>query len=225
MDILAYILFISVVTPLLLSLLLLDGKSRLISGYLIIGMFVSLFVSELNTLILNSVDKDMVYVSTTITPVTEEVLKALPVLFYAFVFSDSIEKLTPISFSLGIGFALFENMVVLVQSISNVTISWALIRGLSTALLHAVCTVMIGYGMSFVRKRKKFFYCGTFALLSTAILYHAIFNMLVQSEYDYIGFILPGLTYIPILVSIYDRKKKAINKSTAIKKADTGSPK
>ena len=84
---------------------------------------------------------------------------------------------------------------------------------------------MIGYGMSFVRKRKKFFYCGTFALLSTAILYHAIFNMLVQSEYDYIGFILPGLTYIPILVSIYDRKKKAINKSTAIKKADTGSPK
>ena len=167
----------------------------------------------------------MVYVSTTITPVTEEVLKALPVLFYAFVFSDSIEKLTPISFSLGIGFALFENMVVLVQSISNVTISWAIIRGLSTALMHAVCTVMIGYGMSFVRKRKKFFYCGTFALLSTAILYHAIFNMLVQSEYDYIGFILPGLTYIPILVSIYDRKKKAINKSTAIKKADTGSPK
>ena len=45
-------------------------------------------------------------------------------------------------------FALFENMVVLVQSISNVTISWAIIRGLSTALMHAICTVMIGYGMS-----------------------------------------------------------------------------
>ena len=79
MDILAYILFISVVTPLLLTLPLLNGKSKLVVGYMIIGMFVSLFVSELNTLILNTVDKDIIYVSTTITPVTEEILKALPV--------------------------------------------------------------------------------------------------------------------------------------------------
>lgn len=86
MDFLAYILFISIVTPLLLTLLVLSGKSKLVVGYLIIGMFVSLFVSELNTLILNAVDKDIIYVSTTITPVTEEILKSLPILLYAFVF-------------------------------------------------------------------------------------------------------------------------------------------
>ena len=123
MDFLAYILFISIVTPLLLTLLVLSGKSKLVVGYLIIGMFVSLFVSELNTLILNAVDKDIIYVSTTITPVTEEILKSLPILLYAFVFSDKIERLTPISFSLGIGFALFENLVVLVQNFSSVSIT------------------------------------------------------------------------------------------------------
>ena len=128
MDFLAYILFISIVTPLLLTLLVLSGKSKLVVGYLIIGMFVSLFVSELNTLILNAVDKDIIYVSTTITPVTEEILKSLPILLYAFVFSDKIDRLIPISFSLGIGFALFENMVVLVQNFSSVSIQWAFIR-------------------------------------------------------------------------------------------------
>lgn len=212
MDFLAYILFISIVTPLLLTLLVLSGKSKLVVGYLIIGMFVSLFVSELNTLILNAVDKDIIYVSTTITPVTEEILKSLPILLYAFVFSDKIDRLTPISFSLGIGFALFENLVVLVQNFSSVSIQWAFIRGLATALMHGVCTVMIGYGMSFVRKKRKFFYCGTFALLIMSILYHSIYNMLVQSDHDYIGFILPGITYIPILVSIYESKKKAMAK-------------
>ena len=217
MDFLAYILFISVVTPLLLTLPLLSGKSKLVVGYMIVGMFVSLFVSELNTLILDSVDKDIIYVSTTITPVTEEILKALPVLLYAFVFSDRIEKLIPISFSLGIGFALFENIVVLVQNFSTVSIQWAFIRGLATALMHGVCTIMIGYGMSFVRKKRQFFYCGTFALLIMAILYHGIFNMLVQSDHDYIGFILPGVTYIPILVSIYEEKKKALAKKAAAK--------
>ena len=50
-----------------------------------------------------------------------------------------------------------------------------------------------------------------------AILYHGIFNMLVQSDHDYIGFILPGVTYIPILVSIYEEKKKALAKKEAAK--------
>ena len=181
MDFLAYILFISIVTPLLLTLLVLSGKSKLVVGYLIIGMFVSLFVSELNTLILNAVDKDIIYVSTTITPVTEEILKSLPILLYAFVFSDKIERLTPISFSLGIGFALFENLVVLVQNFSSVSIQWAFIRGLATALMHGVCTVMIGYGMSFVRKKRKFFYCGTFDGRGHRITYN------LSGSRDYLG--------------------------------------
>ena len=106
-------------------------------------------------------------------------------------------------------------MVILVQNFTTVTIQWAFIRGLATALMHGVCTIMIGYGMSFVRKKRQFFYCGTFALLIMAILYHGIFNMLVQSDHYYIGFILPGVTYIPILVSIYEEKKKASEKNNA----------
>ena len=200
MDNLIYILFICLIAPLLLLLLLLQRRSKLIVGYMLIGIFVSLFISELNTILLSFFGGNMSYMTTTITPVTEEIVKAAPVLLYAIVFSDDREKLMTIAFAAGIGFAMFENMVILVQNIENVSIGWAIIRGFSTALMHGVCTSAVGYGLSFVRKKRKLFFCGTFALLAFASIVHGIFNMLVQSDLKCFGFVLPALTYIPILM-------------------------
>ena len=205
---LVYILFIALVAPLLLMMFMLRKRSRLLVGYMLIGIFVSLFVSELNTLILNMFNGDMIYVTTTITPISEEIVKAIPVLFYALVFSDNRDRVMPIAFATGVGFATFENMVILVQNIESVTIGWAIIRGFSTALMHAVCTVAVGFGICFIRKRKKLFYCGTFALLTMACIYHGIFNMLVQSNYKYLGFVLPAVTYVPILFQQYQYYKR-----------------
>ena len=208
---LVYILFICLVAPMLLMVLMLRKRSRLLVGYMVIGVCVSLFASELNTILLNAFDGDMLYVSTTITPISEEIVKAIPVLFYALVFSDNRDRVMPIAFATGIGFGMFENMVILVQNIENVTVGWAIIRGFSTALMHAVCTVAIGFGICFVKKRRKMFYIGTFALLSMACIYHGIFNMLVQSDYKYLGFVLPAVTYVPILFQQYQyyKTKKA----------------
>jgi len=209
----AYILFICLVAPMLLMVLMLRGRSRLLVGYMLLGVFVSLFVSEVNSILLNQCGGDMLYVSTTVTPVTEEVVKAIPVLFYAVVFSNNRDRVMPIAFAIGVGFATFENMVVLLQNVENVTIGWAIIRGFSTALMHAICTVAVGYGICLVKKRPKLFRSGTFALLTLASIYHGIFNMLVQSEYKYLGFFLPALTYIPILFMhyrYYKNKKGAV---------------
>lgn len=210
MDSLAYILFICLVAPLALMTLMLRGRSRLLVGYMLIGIFISLFVSELNTVLLRLFGEDLRYVTTTITPISEEIVKALPILFYAVVFSDDRERVLPIAFALGVGFAMFENVVILVSNIEAVSVGWAIIRGFATALMHAVCTVMVGYGICFVKKRKKLFFCGTFAMLALAMIYHGIFNMLVQSDYRYFGFFLPAVTYVPILILQfqYYRNKK-----------------
>lgn len=215
MDNLIYILFICLVTPLILLLLLLRKRSRLLVGYMIIGICVSLFISELNTLVLNLFNGDTVYVTTTITPITEEIAKAIPVLFYAIAFSGNRDRVIPIAFATGIGFGMFENMVILVQNIENVSLSWAFIRGFSTALMHGICTVTIGYGICFIRKRKKLFVSGTFALLTTACIYHGIFNMLVQSNYKFLGFVLPAVTYIPFLLQHYSDYRKNNKKEEA----------
>lgn len=217
---LIYILFICMVAPLLLSLPLMKSSSRRVMIYILIGVCVSLFVSEINSKLLTLFNKDMLFVTTTLTPVTEEIVKALPILLYAFVFSDDREKLLPISFATGIGFALFENTVILVQNIDNVSIIWAIIRGFSTALMHGICTALVGYGMGFVRKKKKLFVSGTFALLALAIIYHGLFNMLVESKnLQYVGFFLPAVTYIPLITYLVffakNKKSKAVSGQTS----------
>ena len=209
-----YILFICVVAPLFLMLLMLSGRPKLLLGFMIIGIVACLFASELNALLLPVFHNDMSYMTSVITPITEEIIKALPILFYAKVFSDNRRTVMVISIALGIGFGMFENTVILVQNIENVTILWAVIRGFSTALMHGICTLSVGFGISFINKRKKLFYSGIFALLTFAAIYHGIFNML-QMEYKYIGAFLPIVTYLPILVL----QLKDISKRNEAKKA------
>ena len=209
MDNLIYILFICMFVPLLLSIPLIQRKSRRVMVFILIGIGSALFVSEVNGLLLRLMKFDMPYVTTTVTPATEEIIKAIPVLVYVFVISDNREKLLSSSFALGIGFALFENTYILINSVETVSIEWAFVRGFATALMHGICTAAVGFGMSFVKKKKKLFYCGTFALLMLAIIYHGIFNMLVQSAYlKYFGFVLPLATYIPI-VAVLIKKFRA----------------
>ena len=194
-----YILFICIVAPLFLMFLIISGRPKLLLGFMIIGIIACLFASELNALLLPVFNNDMSYMTSVITPITEEIIKALPILFYAKVFSDNRRTVMLISLALGVGFGMFENTVILVQNIENVTILWAVIRGFATALMHGICTLSVGFGISFINKRKKLFYSGIFALLTFAAIYHGIFNML-QMEYKYIGAFLPIVTYLPMLI-------------------------
>ena len=212
MDNLTYIAFIAMTVSLGLMLPLMEKKVRRLVIFMIVGMFSCLFVSELNHILLDAYNNDMFYVTTTITPATEEIVKALPILYFAIVITDDRRVLIPNAFAVGVGFALLENVVILTQNVENVTILWAFVRGFGSGLVHGICTVMVGWGISYIKKRRKFFYCGTFALLSAAIIYHATYNLLVQSAYQYVGILLPLLTYIPI---IYFLKKNGIKASVA----------
>ena len=210
MDNLTYIDFIAITVSLALMLPLMEKKLRRLVVFMICGIFACLFVSEINSIFLNVFNNDIFFVTTTITPVTEEIVKMLPILYFAIVASDERSTLIPISFAVGVGFALLENVVILTQNVETVTIFWALVRGFGSGLVHGICTVMVGWGISYIKKRRKFFYCGTFALLSAAIIYHAIYNLLVQSQYQYVGILLPTITYIPIILFLRKKKIKAV---------------
>ena len=212
MDNLSYIVFICLTVSLGLMLPLMEKKTRGVVIFVIVGIFSCLFVSELNSILLNAFNNDKLYVTTTITPVTEELVKALPILYFAIVISDDRKTLIANAFSVGVGFALLENIVILTQNIESVSIFWALVRGFGSGLVHGICTVMVGYGISYIRTRRKLFYCGTFALLSTAIIYHATYNLLVQSDFQYAGILLPLVTYVPVLLLTRNRADKKNDK-------------
>ena len=166
---------------------------------MIIGIFVSVFASEVNGLLSNLLSMDTYSMTVIVTPVSEELLKALPVLYYAVVISDKRERLFTASMAIGIGFALLENAYFLLNS-DNFTIIIAIIRAFGAGLMHGMCTLLVGVGISFVKKKRKLFAVGTFGLLSTAIVYHGIYNILIQSEFSTVGALLPIATYIPFLI-------------------------
>ena len=199
MDNMIYILFISIFIPLLLMALLMEKKARLPILFMLIGIFVSVFASEVNGLLSKLLSMDMYSKTVIVTPVSEELLKALPILYYAVVISDKRERLFTAAMALGVGFALLENAYFLLNS-DNFTIIIAIIRAFGAGLMHGMCTLLVGVGISFVKKKSKLFAVGTFGLLSTAIVYHGIYNILIQSEFSTVGALLPIATYIPFLI-------------------------
>lgn len=207
MDNITYILYICFLIPMLLSLFIMQKKSRLVVAFILTGTTVCLIAGEINNRIYLAVGKDMLYFTTTVSPVTEELLKALPILLFALFISDNRQKLAQSAFAVGLGFAIMENMIMITQNLYSVDIKWAIMRGFGASLMHSICTVAVGIGISFVRKRKKLFYCGTLSLLMLAVTYHSIYNTLVMSPQKYFGVLLPICTYIPLLVFSLKRKR------------------
>lgn len=207
MDDMIYILFVSVFVPILLMANLIEKKARLPIVFVLAGIFISVFAAELNGVLRQMLPLNHYELTIIVTPMTEEVLKALPVLFYALVISDKQERLFTASMATGIGFAVLENAYYLLTS-HHWNVLDAVARAFGTGLMHGMCTLLVGVGITFVKKKRKIFWVGTFALLSTAITYHGIYNMLVQSQYEIIGYLLPISTYIPSLIWRL-RKKKA----------------
>ena len=199
MENLIYILFVSVFVPILLMALLIEKRARLPIVFVLVGIFISVFAAEINGILKDLLMIDNYRITIIATPITEEILKALPILIYATLVSDKREALFTASMATGIGFAVLENAYYLLND-SAFNMMDAIIRAFGTGLMHGMCTLLVGVGISFAKKRSKIFIVGTFALLSTAITYHGIYNMLVQSQYDIVGYLLPILTYIPFFI-------------------------
>ncbi len=198
-----------IVIPLMLMLLLMEHEARTVIGAMISGIIMCLFAGELNAWVMRELNVSYYYATTSITPIIEELLKGQIVLYFAVYFCPKRDKLIAVSMAVGIGFALMENVNVFVHEGSDLTLQVALGRGLASGLMHGICTTLVGYGISYIRYRKKLFFTGIFGLLSAACIYHAMFNALVQSEYMWIGFIMPIVTYIPSVMLIrYERNRK-----------------
>jgi RsiW-degrading membrane proteinase PrsW (M82 family) len=186
---------------------LLEKKARQPIIFVLIGIFVSVFAAEVNGLLCALLPMDTYEVTIIVTPITEEMLKAVPILIYATVLTSRNEAIFTASMAVGIGFAVLENAYYLLNNPSFNMLD-AIIRAFGAGLMHGMCTLLVGVGISFVKKRSKIFMVGTFALLSTAITYHGIYNMLIQSEYMAAGFLLPITTYMPFVVWRIKRKHK-----------------
>lgn len=178
-------------------------RVRLFSVFYLIGMLLCLLAGPVNLVLYRSCGEDIPYLVTTLTPVSEELLKMAPVLFFACVIDPERRGLLIISFAVGSGFAFTESAVVLYQHLDTATARWALFRLLGASVMHSTCTAAVGMAIGFISRRKKLFYCGTLAAFVGAVIYHATFNALIISEYEIYGYFLPILLILPLLVRRY----------------------
>ena len=202
------ILFLSFAAPVSMMLFICRERTRKVLFFMLCGITVCLLCGYVSAFLLPLTGLSETSFTINITPTVEELMKSLPILIFAFIDRRDNRSVLECSVAVGVGFAVLENAFILSSNISIVSVPLALVRGFGSGMMHGLCTLTVGYGMTFVHTRRKLFYTGSVALLSAAVMYHSLYNILVQSDYQIAGFVLPTLTFIPIVLVL--RKKNVI---------------
>ena len=195
-------LFISIVIPLCMLLILVTGKSRRLVLFFIFGITACLFCGELNGILVNYFES-IKYFTVNISPITEEVCKAFPVVVYAFLYKPQRQQLLECGVAVGIGFAVLENAFVLASNAGVITIGLAVARGIGAGMMHGLCQAAVAYGLSYITQYRILSYTGTITFLCIAIVFHSIYNCLVQSVFAWVAYVLTLGTVLGIVYQLF----------------------
>lgn len=208
MEYLNLYISIALMAPLLMMLIVLRGKARRILGFAVAGIYVCLLSGEVNALILNTFCLSNEYFTENVSPIVEEVLKAIPIFVYVFVFKPDRQFNIECAIAIGVGFALMENVITLIDYADDINLVLVLFRGFGAGMMHGMSTLIIGLGADIVIRKKRLIVPGTLAALATASIYHSIYNTIIQSQFQYFGILLPLLTFLPLLIILRKQLKQ-----------------
>ena len=104
----------------------------------------------------------------------------LPLLFFLAVFEPTFARFRLAAVIVAASFATFENVCYLTQNGAD-QILFLLIRGFGTGAMHVVCGNVYGGVLRPVWDSRPLRAACLFALLCVAIIYHAIYNLLVSA--------------------------------------------
>jgi RsiW-degrading membrane proteinase PrsW (M82 family) len=203
-------MFVCFVAPLIIAFFLLRGEARRFIGFYVLGLLVCLLSAYINSYLAAILTGNVGYATMTegqtviqLTPIIEEVMKALPVFLFAAIASPKQGSIVSVSLAVGLGFATFENICYITRQGAGDFI-FALIRGFSAGVMHAVCAAILGYGLAFVCNCGRMAYPGAFALLCASSTFHGIYNLLVAGDgaMRTAGYVIPLVTAAIILFVI-----------------------
>ena len=190
-------ILVCIAVPLLISLLFLysrKGTRRIILSF-VIGMVCCLLSAYISGYAQFASGLDEQKMSTFYTPIIEELMKIMPLLFYLFVFSPKSYSLFTASIGLGLGFATFENCCYIL-SFGASSLSFVLIRAMAVGVMHLVCSLILVFGLTNARKFKVLSVPTVVGSAALSMIFHGLYNLLVSKSapYSIIGFALPIVT-------------------------------
>lgn len=191
-------IFVCLAIPLMLCMLFIGGRTRTFMLFMTAGMSVCLLSAYVNSFFMGHYGVSTTVAVIEITPVCEEVMKLFPLLFYILVFEPKVRDLPEAAIALAVGFATFENVCYLMENGAE-NFMFLLIRGLSAGALHILCGISIGFGLSYVFRRKWLAFTGTVGLLGACIVFHATYNLLITGNG---GWRIAGYLFPSVLIAL-----------------------
>ena len=173
-------IFLCLALPMLLSLLFISGSPRRFTLFVVLGMATCLLSAYVSSFFMGRHQCSAVTTAIEIAPVCEEILKLLPLLFFLAVFEPTFARFRLAAVIVVASFATFENICFLTQNGAD-QILFLLIRGFGTGAMHVVCGNVYGGALRPVWDSRPLRAACLFALLCVAIIYHAIYNLLVSA--------------------------------------------
>lgn len=188
-------ILICMALPLLLTVVLVKGGTRRFVLSFILGMVTCLLGAYVSGFIDASWGYGTSDTAIFISPVVEEAMKFLPLLFCFLMFEPGDEELFLMAVGLGTGFASFENVCTMVSSGAE-SLDLILVRGLAVGVMHIVSVSVLALGLVLARHFKITGISSILGALSASMLYHGIYNLLVSESGNFrtVGFALPVIT-------------------------------
>ena len=190
-------IYLCLAIPLILSLFFTGGRARSFTVFVVAGMSSCLLSAYVSSFFMGYCGADAQQAVIEITPVCEEIIKLLPLLFYLLIFDPQPKELPGAALAIAVGFATFENVCYLTEN-GAADFTLLLIRGISAGALHILCGALSGYGVSHVFRRPWLALTGTVGILGACIGFHGIYNLLITGEgaWKMAGYLFPSALII-----------------------------
>lgn len=188
-------ILLCIAIPLAVSLLFVRGEARRFVAAFLLGMGVCLIAAYIGgflNLITGMGENDT---AVFLSPVVEELMKLLPLLFFLLLFSLEDRTLTMLAVAIGAGFATFENCCYILTAGAE-SLPYILIRGMVVGVMHIVSILALSIWLIVAKRLNVFSFPAVVGSLSLAMIFHALYNLLVSTPgaSTVIGYLLPPLT-------------------------------
>ncbi|MBR5177310.1 MAG: PrsW family intramembrane metalloprotease [Lachnospiraceae bacterium] len=209
-------ILICIAIPLLIAIIFTKRSTRRFITSFILGMIICLISAYFSGFIKFVTGTSMDDTAVLYSPIVEEILKMLPILFYIVVFQQKDDKIFIVAVGIGLGFATFENCCYILSSGAS-DIAYVLIRGMAVGIMHLVCALLLVLGLSLARYFRVLAIPAGIGALAIPTVFHGLYNLLVSKPgvSSYLGYTIPILTavilYIPYRKVMNEEREELID--------------
>ncbi|MBR6293466.1 MAG: PrsW family intramembrane metalloprotease [Lachnospiraceae bacterium] len=216
-------ILVCIAIPLLIALIFTQRSTRRFIGSFVMGMLICLLSAYISGFLRQITETPAEDMAIYFSPIIEEIMKILPLVFYIFVFEADNSKLITVCLGLGLGFASFENSCYL-MSFGAPELTFVIIRGLAVGVMHVVCSLMLIMGIILQKRLFTLSFPGIVGALSLSTAFHGFYNLLVSEPgiSTYIGYTMPVLSAVALYFPYRTLKRQEAQKAALLQEAKQG---